>query len=181
MVDTAVRLFQRQGYRATSWRALVDESGTPWGSIQHHFPGGKEALGVATVSRAGELVEELLRATVEATADPAAGVRDWFGASASLLEASGYTAGCPVAPVVLEMAQVSQPLADACAEALGRWVAVLASALQDAGFDDETADALGMTVIAGFEGALVLARARQSVAPVICVGEVLADLLESPA
>jgi TetR/AcrR family transcriptional repressor of lmrAB and yxaGH operons len=181
MVDTAVRLFQRQGYRATSWRALVDESGTPWGSIQHHFPGGKEALGVATVSRAGELVEELLRATVEATADPAAGVRSWFAASASLLEASGYTAGCPVAPVVLEMAHASQPLADACAEALGRWVAVLAGALQEAGFDHETADALGMTVIAGFEGALVLARARQSVAPLICVGEVLTDLLESPA
>jgi hypothetical protein len=38
-----------------------------------------------------------------------------------------------------------------------------------------------MTVIAGFEGALVLARARQSVAPLICVGEVLTDLLEPPA
>jgi TetR/AcrR family transcriptional repressor of lmrAB and yxaGH operons len=174
MVDTAVQLFQQHGYRATSWRTLVAASGTPWGSVQHHFPGGKEQLGLAAVERAGQLVEDLLRATLEGADDPVEGIRSWFTASAALLEAGDFADGCPVAPVVLEMAQESPSLAAACAEALARWVAVVAGSLREAGLDDATATALATTVISGFEGGLVLVRARRSAEPLTQVGEVLA-------
>lgn len=179
MVDTAVQLFQRHGYRATSWRTLVQASATPWGSVQHHFPGGKEELGVAALARAGGLVEELLRATIEGATDPVAGIRAWFAASASGLEAGDFSEGCPVAPVVVEMAQESPRLAAACAEALDRWVEVVAAALREAGIDEATAAALGTTVVSGFEGALVLARAQRSSEPLTRVGDVLATAVEA--
>lgn len=173
MVDTAVGLFQRHGYRATSWRTLVREAGTPWGSVQHHFPGGKVQLGVAAVARAAEIVEDAMRSTIGAAEDPVDGIRSWFSLSASLLEAGDYTQGCPVAPVVLEMAQESDALAEACADALARWVEVVADALRRAGLDDDRAVPLATTVVSGFEGALVLARARRSTEPLVQVGDAL--------
>ena len=56
MIEAAMSLLQRRGYRATSWRVLTQESGTPWGSVQHHFPGGKEELGVAAIELAEQSV-----------------------------------------------------------------------------------------------------------------------------
>lgn len=179
MVDTAVTMFQRQGYRATSWRSLVQASETPWGSVQHHFPGGKEELGVAAVTRAGDLVGAALTDTFERAADPADGVRSWFAASASLLAATDYASGCPVAPVVLETAHDSTALADAGAGALARWVGVIADALRQRGVDDARANQLATAVIAGFEGALVLARAQRSTGAMIEVGELLATCVDA--
>jgi TetR/AcrR family transcriptional regulator, lmrAB and yxaGH operons repressor len=45
------------GRGTTSWRSLVDEAGTPWGSIRHHFPGGKDGLGLAAIEVGSELPE----------------------------------------------------------------------------------------------------------------------------
>lgn len=179
MIDTSVRLFQRQGYRATSWRALVNAGATPWGSVQHHFPGGKEELGVAAVARAAELVETLLQATFDATDDPAEGTRAWFAASGALLESTDFADGCPVAPVALEMSIESSPLASACAAAFGRWRDVVSGALGRAGVDAPTAQALATAVISGFEGAMILARAQRSSEPLVVVGEVLAATVEN--
>ena len=64
MIDTAVRLFQLHGYHATSWRGLVTASETPWGSVHHHFPGGKEELGVAAITTGGDMVASLGCATM---------------------------------------------------------------------------------------------------------------------
>lgn len=177
MVDSAVRLFQQQGYRATSWRTLVRASGTPWGSVQHHFPGGKEELGVATVTRAGVIVAELLQAVLASAGDPAAGVRDWFAAGAAALTASEFTEGCPVAPVALEMAHESPALAAACATALGSWVDAVADALRGAGIAETTAESLAVAVVSGYEGALILARAQRSTEPLERVGETLAAMM----
>src|SRR5437660_1001494 len=47
MIEAAMRLLQRNGYAATSWRGVVEEAGTPWGSAHHYFPGGKEQLTAA--------------------------------------------------------------------------------------------------------------------------------------
>src|SRR4051794_4816372 len=102
MVMTAARLFQRDGYHATSWRGLVKEAGTPWGSINHHFPGGKEELGVAAIAAGAPAVEALIEHCFASTAGPAEAIERWFALSAELMEAEAYRAGCPVATVALE-------------------------------------------------------------------------------
>lgn len=165
MIEAAVSLLQKSGYRATSWRTLTEVSGTPWGSVQHHFPGGKEELGVAAIRLAGESVDALIADCMARGATPSEGIRQWFTVSADLLASSAFVGGCPVAPVVLEMSGESTTLRTACAEILATWTETIASTLRASGIAPPTADRLASTAVAAFEGAMILARASQDTTP----------------
>ena len=41
----AAELFRRRGYSGTGLKQISEESRAPFGSLYHHFPGGKEELG----------------------------------------------------------------------------------------------------------------------------------------
>jgi hypothetical protein len=49
MIEAASRLFQRRGYAATGWRAIVAKAGTPSGLRAHCFPGAEEELPIAAL------------------------------------------------------------------------------------------------------------------------------------
>jgi TetR/AcrR family transcriptional repressor of lmrAB and yxaGH operons len=173
MVTAAARLFRAQGYPATGWRQVVTESAAPWGSQAHHFPGGKEQLGVEALSWAATGFERAIR-TVFAGVHPADAVQRWVHAAAAELAASNWRDGCPVATVTLETAHSSDALRTACAEALGSWRAALADALGAGGLPEAQARSLATLVLAGIEGALILARAERSAGPLEDVGHELA-------
>jgi TetR/AcrR family transcriptional regulator, lmrAB and yxaGH operons repressor len=178
MVRAAARLFRAQGYPATGWRQVVTESAAPWGSQAHHFPGGKEQLGAEALSWAATGFERAIR-TVFAGVHPADAVRRWVAAAAAELAASGWRDGCPVATVTLETAHCSDALGAACAAALGSWHAALADALAGRGLAEPQARSLATLVLAGIEGALILARAERSARPLEDVGRELAAVLRS--
>src|SRR3954447_23041882 len=113
MVRSAARLMRRQGYAATSWRQVVADSETPWGSQAHFFPGGKQQLTTAALERSGQAYERLLRGAF-ARLHPADAVDAWLEVAATELERSGWADGCPVATVALETAHQSEALAGAC-------------------------------------------------------------------
>src|SRR5689334_13005597 len=117
MIETAVQLFRRGGFHATSWRALVEAAGTPWGSAHHHFPGGKEQLGVAAIDMAAEVVSMQIQQGFAQFNAPQDGVRAFFRNEAKTLEASAYRDGCPIATIALETAPESAALTDACKRA----------------------------------------------------------------
>src|SRR5882757_453135 len=152
MVTAAARLFRAQGYPATGWRQVVTESAAPWGSQAHHFPGGKEQLGVEALSWAATGFERAIR-TVFAGVHPADAVQRWVHAAAAELAAS--------------------------AEALGSWRAALADALGARGLPEAQARSLATLVLAGIEGALILARAERSAGPLEDVGRELAAVLRA--
>jgi TetR/AcrR family transcriptional repressor of lmrAB and yxaGH operons len=176
MVAAAGRLLRRQGYAATGWRQVVREGDAPWGSQSHHFPGGKEQLAVEAVTRAGGQYRSLLEGAL-ATAHPADMVAGWAALAAEQLEASGWTDGCPIATVALEQAHQSAALGDACHDALDSWVGAFASAIEARGVAPAEARSLGVTVVAGIEGALVLARAARDPEPLTLTGAELAGVL----
>src|SRR5579884_3779273 len=120
MLDTAAELLRRQGYAATGWREVVAESGTPWGSQWHHFPGGKEQLTAEALAKAsGDYLNALLRAF--GSMHPADAVLAWSKLAAAALERSDWSHGCPLATVTLETAHVSDALAQVCDEAFTAW------------------------------------------------------------
>lgn len=176
MLRAAATLLRRQGYAATGWRQVVRESGTPWGSQAHHFPGGKTQLAAEAVQQAGAAYERLLRGLLQ-DRHPADAILAWSDAAASELAASGWTDGCPVATVTLETAHTSDDLAHACAAALESWQVALSDALTDRGLPAAAASSLAMVVVAGMEGALLLARANRDATPLQTVGGELAGLV----
>jgi len=178
MVRTAAALLRRQGYAATGWRSVVAESGTPWGSQAHHFPGGKEQLAVDAVAWSGEAFERLLRGAL-ANGHPADAVEAWTRLGGAELERSGWRDGCPVATVALETAHDNDALAAACTSAFGSWRSAIAEAIQARGVDEAAAQSLATFTLAAVEGALLLARAERSTEPLFAVGRHLSGVLRA--
>jgi len=172
-------MFQRAGYHGSSWRALVEAAGTPWGSSHHHFPGGKEQLGVAAIELGGASVAaQLVELFARHRSVPKA-VRAWCQASAEALARSGFCEGCPIATIALEMAPESVSLTSACREAFEAWCSTIASRLVESGVKKKRAGELATITVASLEGALLVARVSRSSRPLLLAGDLLASLLES--
>ena len=178
MVAGAVRLFQRQGYHATSWRALVAESSAPWGSVQHHFPGGKEELGVAAVEAGGQMVTAAILDGQASTTSPAAAVRRLFRGTARLVEASGFAEGCPVASVALDTAGTAGAIPTACAAAIGDWTRLIAEHLEASGLEHTAAADVATLVVSAYEGSLLMARLERSTRPMETAARELSRLID---
>ena len=161
MVDAAVRLFRTQGYAATSWRGLVAESGTPWGSVQHHFPGGKPELAVAALDAGADVALAAIRIGFDKHESAGEAIAWWFGKAQRLLERSDYEQGCPIG--MLALGSGDPAVAEASRSALLRWRAALAERLADRGYDDS--EALALSVLTTLQGALVLAKGLRSSEP----------------
>src|ERR1700728_5332787 len=54
MVEGAVRLLATKGVEGTSFAEVLEASGSPRGSVYHHFPGGKPELLHAALDLASE-------------------------------------------------------------------------------------------------------------------------------
>jgi TetR/AcrR family transcriptional repressor of lmrAB and yxaGH operons len=177
MVETASKLLQTRGYAATSWRDLVDEAGTPWGSAHYHFPGGKEELAVAAVQFGSAHVARVLQECLDTSASVPAAVRHWFDLSARAMGASDYCGGCPVATVALETTPDLVDLSTACSESFRSWQCILTAALVGAGVARRRAAELAMLAVALLEGSLLLARTSRDVRPIRTAGRQIEQLL----
>jgi TetR/AcrR family transcriptional repressor of lmrAB and yxaGH operons len=161
MVETAVRLFRTQGYAATSWRGLVAESGTPWGSVQHHFPGGKQQLALEAL-RAGEQVARgAVRRGFEKHENAGDAIAWWFGKVQQVLERSDFEQGCPIAMLALHSGD--DAIGEASRAVLAGWVEELAAALAERGYDD--CRELALSTVTTLQGAIVLSKGLRSAAP----------------
>ena len=73
VLDAALRLFSRQGYRATTMREIADKAKVSTGNVYHHFP-DKEAIFLALIDEYLELAKTrrfpFMRALYEATRFP---------------------------------------------------------------------------------------------------------------
>ncbi len=176
MIETASRLFQRDGFHATSWRGLVEEAGAPWGSVHHHFPGGKEELGVAAIDAGSDAVAAAIAHAFATTRTPSRALMTLFELSAVLMESSAYESACPVASVALAASHGSAALAAASRGAFERWEADLVTHLIDGGISKRRATALAGHILTLLEGALVRARIHGSAQPLRDAGALAASL-----
>ncbi|MEU6234939.1 TetR/AcrR family transcriptional regulator [Kitasatospora sp. NPDC047058] len=158
-------LIEAQGYFGTGLNQIVAESGAPRGSLYFHFPDGKDQLVAAALRQAGQEVEELLKAQARKAPDAAAVVGQLTDVFLARLEESGYTKGCPIAAVGLEVAGSNEALRAVCAEVYASWQAVLADRLAAEGFGPAEAETASAQALALLEGALLLARVRRAPHP----------------
>lgn len=178
MVRSAATLLRRQGFAATGWRQVIAESGAPWGSQAHHFPGGKEQLVVDALTGAADEYQQMLKHAMSQYG-PAEAVRMWTKVGARELERSGWVDGCPIATVALEVAAESEAIGTVCDQAFVSWRKVIAEALRSAGLADADADDLALTVLAGIEGGLLLTRAARDGNVLVTIGRQLAGVIET--
>ena len=169
MVASAVDLLARRGLQATSFSEVLDHSGAPRGSVYHHFPGGKDQMIAAALDTAGERAIDLLDRKAGA---PAEEVTDWFlHIWREVLIRGRFEAGCAVLAVAV--AADSPELLDQTAHVFRSWRRRLAELLEQGGLRAQDAQRFAAMLVASSEGAVVLARAEQSLEPFDLVAEQL--------
>jgi AcrR family transcriptional regulator len=177
MVASAVKLLAVHGFQATSFSAVLDDSGAPRGSIYHHFPAGKDQLIAAAIDLAGE---RALTLTESFSGLPAAEIVDAFAALwRAVLVRSQFQAGCAVLAVTVSAD--APELVERAAAIFRAWRERLGQAFAAAGVEPARARALALTLIAGCEGAVVLCRAERSLEPLDAVAAQLRDLAAQAA
>ncbi|MGQ0842930.1 MAG: TetR/AcrR family transcriptional regulator [Sporichthyaceae bacterium] len=179
MVEAASRLFAKQGYRSTTMRGIVDESGAPWGSLAHYWPGGKEQIGVAAIQYGDQRVRGAIEFCLQRAQTPGEAVAQYLALVGDVLEGSGWETGCPVTTVALEVASDGSPVAEACVAAFNGWCAAWAAGFRAAGIKPARARDLATSVVGGAGGALIQSRVLQTKAPMRLAAESLRTLLDS--
>lgn len=166
-VRLAGRLFQERGYAAPGLAELVELGGFS----------GKEELAVEALTTAGDYVAEALRELAVHAENPADLVENYIALHEQMLAGSEYRQGCPIATVTLEMASESAPIRDAAETVFQRWTRTLAEFLEKHGREAEDAARLAEHIVATVEGALLLARAGHSAAPLRNATRILVALV----
>jgi AcrR family transcriptional regulator len=178
IVGASAELMRRQGYNATGIKQIIVAAQAPFGSIYHHFPGGKEQLGAEAVRASGKLYEQLIPAIFDPAPDLPAAVRMFFAGAGEHLVDTDYADACPIATIALEVSSSSEPMRTACADVFESWIAAGLPRFTAAGLPADTARELVIAMICALEGAFVLARAARSTEPLRVAGELTAQAVE---
>ncbi len=162
-------LLRRRGYAASGLGEIVARSGAPKGSLYFHFPGGKQELAVTAMERSAAQLRDAIAAILDGSDDVDEGIGRLIDALAAGLVQSDFADGCPIATVALETSGESGQMRAAAQAAFDSWLEVLERRLARAGLDPAGAQQRAVLVLAAIEGALILARARRDVAPLLAV------------
>ena len=177
MIVSTALLIRERGARATSIDAVLEHSGAPRGSVYHHFPGGRgQLLREATAFSEEYVARRLERASKDGALAAIDALLEHYRES---LVDTGFHGGCPVVAVAVESAEQGPDLRGAALAAFERWRTAFAHAFEAAGLEPGRADELGMLIIAGFEGALILARTYRDLAPLQTAHRELRGLVQA--
>jgi AcrR family transcriptional regulator len=162
--------FRRHGYTGTGLKQIVSDAEAPFGSLYHFFPGGKEQLGEEVIRLSGRFYLQLWRSIFEPAPDVVAAVDDFFAGAAQTLRDTDYADACPIATVALEVASTNEQLRKATADVFESWIDEVTERFVGAGIRRAKARELGVSLLAGLEGAFVLSRALRSTEPLEIAG-----------
>jgi AcrR family transcriptional regulator len=179
IVEAGAGLLRHKGYAATGVKEIVAAAQAPFGSLYHHFPGGKEQLGEEVIRFGGAEYGKLGPLIFDAAPDVVTGVRMFFDGAADNLQATEWLAGCPIATVALEVANTSEPLRIATADVFTSWIDGLAPRFEDAGLPADRAREVAVAFIAALEGAFVLSQSWRDTSPLRIAGQTVARELEA--
>lgn len=178
IIQTAIRLFRRQGYAATGLNEILKISKAPKGSLYYYFPAGKEELGAAAVTAASKTVLKTLEELERNTTSAEEFLNRYGKMLAGWIEMSRYADGCPISTTLLEMAPASEVISEAGREGFSSWKKVICRVFMRDGWAEEEALQNTTLTISTIQGALLLARVEQSPQPLYNISHLAKCLIK---
>ncbi len=166
----AAELFRRKGYSGTGLKEVSVQAQAPFGSLYHHFPGGKEDLGEHVIRVSGVFFLHLFVHIADEAPDVGTAVEAFFRGAGETLEATDFQDACPIAVIALEVASTNETLRDATADVFESWLDEAAGRFAAAGATKPAARELALCMVASLEGAFLLCRALRSTEPMQVAG-----------
>src|SRR3979490_1123263 len=106
----AAKLLRQQGYHGTALQDILAAGDSPRGSLYFHFPKGKEEIGEAALTLAGEAVRQGIAKAAETSENAEIFLTRVARGMAADLEKPDYKGGCPIANTALETSAHSDVL-----------------------------------------------------------------------
>jgi TetR/AcrR family transcriptional repressor of nem operon len=183
ILEAAARLMQVRGYHRTGLDEVLRASGVGKGNFYYHYP-SKEALGYAILDR-------LVRTFTERTLDPIFGdprrspleqVEAFLEEILATQRARKCIGGCPLGNLATELADDHEGFRQRLSEIFDLWRERVAGALARARAGGALSaaadpDALARFLVAGLEGAILLAKVQKDIRVMeTCVAELRCHL-----
>jgi AcrR family transcriptional regulator len=105
IIDTADRLFYKQGYNLTGINQIIEEAGVAKASLYYHFP-SKEDLCVAYLKKRYENWSSMLSEFLDGVTDPKEAIIKCFECRSEYLLQNDFS-GCSYIRIIAEMPQRS--------------------------------------------------------------------------
>jgi TetR/AcrR family transcriptional repressor of lmrAB and yxaGH operons len=176
MIAATLDLLRASGLAGAGINNIVAASGAPKGSVYHFFPGGKHELVAAALHRAEVVIGDAFGKIFGGDAALPQKVLALFQISAQSVAAAGFMKGCPIAAVTLDIDDASEDLRATADGVFATLRDVIAAGLTEIPADEQ--NKVAQLILATLEGALILARAHASIAPLVESGELLATTLD---
>jgi AcrR family transcriptional regulator len=164
-------------------REIVTEADAPRGSLQHYFPGGKEELVSDALLWMGDVAARRVKRSLRdlEVRTPSALLTAIVDPWRHDLAREQFLAGCPLVAAAADTAATSEQLRLVLRRAFDGWLEPLAESLVELSVPRERSGNLALVVIAGLEGAIILARIQRDLAPLDALVLELGPLLDAVA
>jgi len=156
LIPALAEIFREHGFAGASLSEITERTGLGKGSLYHYFPDGKEEMAKAVLDDVANWFETNVFIPLRESKDPAAGIDHMFRAVVSFFQSGRRV--CLVGTFALN--DTRDRFASEVRSYFTTWTEVLAATLKRSGFDTKTARETAEDVVAGIQGALVLARAQ---------------------
>ena len=156
VIPVLAEIFREHGFAGASLSEITRGTGLGKGSLYHFFPGGKEEMGQAVLDDVADWFEANVFRPLRESEDPAAGIDHMFKATVRFFHSGRRI--CLVGSFALD--DTRDRFAAAIQSYFAAWVVALETALRRNGLDRKVARETAEDVVAGIQGALVLARSQ---------------------
>ncbi len=168
LVASALRLFWDKGFNSTSVADILRDSDTHSGSLYHFFATKQEVLvAVLDAYRTG-IGPMLLEPSWSGIEDPIERIFALLAGYRRQLIESDFRHGCPIGNIALELHEPDPPVRRRVVENFEGWVRAVEGCIRDAAHrlpDDVDPRQLASFTLTTMEGAVMLARAYESIQP----------------
>lgn len=155
-IPALAEIFREHGFAGASLSEITKRTGLGKGSLYHFFPNGKEEMAQVVLDDVAGWFETNVFMPLRESEDPAAGIDHMFKAVVRFFHAGRRI--CLVGTFALD--DTRDRFASEIQSYFAAWTRVLAAALKRGGFGTRAARETAEDVVAGIQGALVLARAH---------------------
>jgi TetR/AcrR family transcriptional regulator, transcriptional repressor for nem operon len=153
ILETAARIFRRDGYHASGVDKVMEEAGLTAGGFYTHFS-SKQALLAAALAAAGTESRDRVEQSLQGLSGRA-WVRGFLGLYLGREHCEGSEAGCPLAALVSEVSRADEAVKASFAGLVCNLQEMLVS---NAGSGAAIADELALAAVSMCVGGLALAR-----------------------
>ena len=158
ILQAAQRLFRKRGYHATGLNDILEMAQAPKGSMYHHFPAGKEEIGVCVIQN---ITAGLLGLFAQSRARTTQAMLRQAGEQLVVVAEKTQFEICALYSAFVAERKTSPLLGEAVATAYGQMLDALQARMMQDGMTARVAKEKSQMVVALLEGGSLLAQARQ--------------------